>query len=91
MQSLKKVLKETLKKTGVKQKLKANSTHLVWREVVGDKISQNVETKEIRNGVLFLEAKTPVWRNEIQLIKNNIIDKLNKKLKNNIIKDLRIK
>lgn len=91
MQSLKKVLKETLKKTGVKQKLKANSTHLVWREVVGDKISQNVETKEIRNGVLFLEAKTPVWRNEIQLIKNNIINKLNKKLKNNIIKDLRIK
>ena len=91
MQSLKKVLKKTLKKTGVKQKLKANSTHLVWREVVGDKISQNVETKEIRNGVLFLEAKTPVWRNEIQLIKNNIIDKLNKKLKNNIIKDLRIK
>tara|TARA_X000001036_G_scaffold439422_1_gene490532 strand:+ start:2804 stop:3079 length:276 start_codon:yes stop_codon:yes gene_type:complete len=91
LQSLKKVLKETLKKTGVKQKLKANSTHLVWREVVGDKISQNVETKEIRNGVLFLEAKTPVWRNEIQLIKNNIIDKLNKKLKNNIIKDLRIK
>tara|TARA_A100001011_G_scaffold79600_2_gene82416 strand:- start:20 stop:295 length:276 start_codon:yes stop_codon:yes gene_type:complete len=90
LQSLKKVLKKTLKKTGVKEKLKENSTHLIWREVVGEKISQNVETKEIRNGVLFLKAKTPVWRNEIYLIKNNIIGKLNKKLKNNIIKDLRI-
>ena len=91
MQSLKKVLKKTLKKTGVKEKLKENSTHLIWREVVGEKISQNVETKEIRNGVLFLKAKNPVWRNEIHLIKNNIIGKLNKKLKNNIIKDLRIR
>ena len=91
MQSLKKVLQKTLKKTGVKEKLKENSTHLIWREVVGEKISQNVETKEIRNCVLFLKAKTPVWRNEIHLIKNNIIGKLNKKLKNNIIKDLRIR
>ena len=91
MQSLKKVLKKTLKITGVKKRLKENSTHLIWREVVGDKISQNVETKEIKNGVLYLEAKTPVWRTEIHLIKNNIISKLNKKLKNNIIKDLRIR
>ena len=91
MQSLKKVLKKTLKITGVKKRLKENSTHLIWREVVGEKISQNVETKEIKNGVLYLEAKTPVWRTEIHLIKNNIISKLNKKLKNNIIKDLRIR
>ena len=91
MQSLKKVLKDTLDKTGVKKKIEANKTHLIWADVVGEKISKNVETREVKKGVLYLVAKTPVWRNEINLIKKKIIDKLNKKLKKNIIRDLRIK
>ncbi len=91
MQSLKKVLKDTLDKTGVKKNIEANKTHLIWADVVGEKISKNVETREVKKGVLYLVAKTPVWRNEINLIKKKIIDKLNKKLKKNIIRDLRIK
>ena len=91
MQSLKKVLKDTLDKTGVKKNIEANETHLIWADVVGKKISKNVETREIKRGVLYLVAKTPVWRNEINLIKKKIIDKLNEKLKKDIIRDLRIK
>jgi len=69
LQSLKKVLKDTLDKTGVKKNIEANETHLIWADVVGKKISKNVETREIKRGVLYLVAKTPVWRNEINLIK----------------------
>tara|TARA_Y100001936_G_scaffold229575_1_gene251885 strand:- start:510 stop:785 length:276 start_codon:yes stop_codon:yes gene_type:complete len=91
LQSLKKVLKETLDKTGVQKNIEENTTHLIWADVVGQRISKNVETKKIKKGVLYLVAKTPVWRNEINLIKKKIIDKLNKKLKKEIIRDLRIK
>ena len=53
MQSLKKVLKNTLDKTGVKKNIEANKTHLIWADVVGEKISKNVETREIKKGVLY--------------------------------------
>jgi len=91
LQPLKKVLKKTLISTGIKENLIANKTHSIWREVVGERINNNVQTIKIRKGVLFLEAKTPVWRNEITLIKHEIIKKLNKKLDKNIIKDLKVK
>ena len=39
LQSLKKVLKDTLDKTGVKKNIEANKTHLIWADVVGEKIS----------------------------------------------------
>jgi len=91
LQSLKKVLKKTLISTGITENLKANKAHSIWKEVVGERINNNVKTTMIKKGILYLEAKTPVWRSEITLIKYEIITKLNKKLNNNIIKDLKVK
>ena len=56
MQSLKKVLQKTLKKTGVKEKLKENSTHLIWREVVGEKIARLTQVIELNEGVLKVKV-----------------------------------
>ena len=60
-----------------------------WKESVGPSINENTTIKNFKNGILTIKAQTPVWRNELLFQKESIIKKLNSKLDNNKIKDIR--
>ena len=54
-----------------------------------NKIAENSEAQSINSGVIIVRAKTPAWRQELQLQKPQIIKKINKALTRKIIKDIR--
>ena len=51
--------------------------------------SKNTKAKSIEYGVLKVQTVSPTWRQELHLQKNEIINKLNKKIQKKIIKDIR--
>ena len=61
-----------------------------WPEIVGDVISKNVQPQRIFNNILYLEVKTPIWKQEINSgLNHQIISKL-KPLTHNAITDIKV-
>ena len=83
MEHIGKALDGFIKNIKIEKGLDQNKALLIWADVVGDKIAENSEAQSINSGVITVRAKTPAWRQELQLQKtsNNKQDKqsINKK------------
>ena len=89
MQHIGKALGEFIKDSKIEKGLEQNKAIMIWPEVVGKKIADNTEVDSVESGVVLVKVKTPVWRQELQLQKHDIIDQLNKALTKKTIKDIR--
>jgi len=89
MQHIGKAIEKFLRKTGLEKGVVQQNALIVWKEVVGDTVSENATAEKIDHGILMVKVKTSTWRQELQLQKPTIIKKLNKKLGKKVIKDVR--
>ena len=90
MQDLSTALKKALKKSGIDRAVRQNKALFVWENVVGKTVAKNCSAEEVNHGTIVVKASTPVWRNELALKKKEIVEKLNKKLGEELINDIRI-
>ena len=89
MEHIQKAIKSFLKNTGLENGVAQQKAIEVWCEVVGEKVAKNTNAESIEHGTLTVKTKNPVWRQELLFQKKEIIKTLNKKLKKNIIKEIR--
>mgnify|MGYP001197827067 CR=1 FL=1 len=87
--SLKKILKDYLEGTNFKEINETISINKIWEEVVGEPISKNTKIISYKKQTLIIKASNPVWRNELSLQKNNLLENLQKKI-NKKIKTIKI-
>ena len=89
MESLKKAIKEAVEKTGIDAALKQESAVFLWKDIVGEVVAGVTETKGVEKGVLTVKTSSPTWRQELHMQKNEILDKINKKIGSKAIKEIR--
>ena len=89
MQHIKEALRAFVKEEGLEKGIQEQKAVSVWSEVVGENISENSLAKSVSSGVLIVEVSNAVWRQELQLQKNAIVEKINKVLTKKTIKDIR--
>ena len=70
---------------GVKQQQAVN----LWPTAVGKKIADNTPVQDVKHGILIVHAESPVWAQELQFKKKEILSKLNSTLGKTTIKDIR--
>ena len=63
---------------------------LKWSNLVGEFISKNVQPVKIINNILYLEVKTPIWKQEINSGLNLEISSKLKELTHNAITDIKV-
>lgn len=87
-QSLSEILGESLKNLQIEGKI--NETRLLdaWSEVVGPIISAHTTNKYVSRRVLYVQMDTPIIRNELQMMRHNLVEKLNKATGADTIKDI---
>ena len=90
MEQLKSALSTALKRENLDKAMRQNKALFIWEDVVGKPVAKNCTPEEVKHGILIVRALTPVWRNEIAIKKNEIIEKLNSKLGKKTIKDIRV-
>ena len=61
----------------------------LWPIAVGKKIAENTTVQNVEHGTLIVHATSPVWAQELQLQKKEILSKLNETLGKKTIKDIR--
>jgi predicted nucleic acid-binding Zn ribbon protein len=82
------VLAKSLKRLDLAPRLDEYGVWAVWNEVVGPAIARNAQPEKSRNGTLFIKVSSPVWMQQLQFMKEMIVDKLNQKLKAPLVKNI---
>ena len=70
---------------GVNQQQAVN----IWPKIVGKKIAENTTAQDVEHGVLIVRVASPIWAQELQFQKKEVLFKINSALGKNTIKDIR--
>ena len=73
---LKEILDEYLKGEDFIEINKTISIQTAWEKTVGNPIIKNTKIESFKNGTIKIKVSNPIWRNEISLQKQDILDKL---------------
>ena len=89
MEKLNIAIKDFLINTGLENGVNQQKAVIIWPKIVGTKIAENTTAELVDFNVLTIKVKNSTWRNELYLKKDIILEKLNKELGPNTIKELR--
>lgn len=87
-QSLSEILGESLKNLQIDGKINETRVIDAWSEVVGPVISAHTGNKYVSRRVLYVQMDTPIVRNELQLMRQSLVERLNKAAGADTIKDI---
>ena len=65
--------------------------HTLWHKAVGEKIAKNTLPQTIKKNILFVTVSNSVWMQELQFLKEQIRERINKDLPTLTIEDIRFK
>jgi len=77
-QKISEVIDEYLKNSGLTQKLKKAWIINHWEELIGKSISQRTTSIHIKKKTLFVSLNSSVVKNELMMMRQQIIDAINK-------------
>lgn len=86
---LNQLIQQFLESIGIGAKIEENLAVVHWDSVVGKEISEHTDPYKIADGILYVRVNDPVWRNELQFFKNEIINKLNSKIGKSLVRDIK--
>ena len=75
---LKQVIEEYLKGADFKEINNTISIQQAWEKTVGKPINKNTTIESFKNGTINVKVSNPIWRNELSLQKQDILDNLKK-------------
>ncbi|WP_321370021.1 DUF721 domain-containing protein [uncultured Desulfuromusa sp.] len=82
------LLKQILGQPGFGEQLNRHQAWLVWDQLVGEQIAARARPFKLRKGVLEVQVDHPVWMQQLQLMKPQILEKIEAKIPNAGITDI---
>ncbi len=82
------VLKEYLRDMMIDKKLKEVGIINSWEELMGKAVAERTKNIYIKDKTLFIQLKSSVLRNELLMMRQSIIDKLNERAGEKIIEKM---
>ena len=82
------ILETSLKRLDPSGKLQEYGVWPIWNETVGTLIARNAQPEKIRHGTLFVKVTGPTWMQQLQFMKEMMIEKLNERLEKQIVKNI---
>ncbi len=84
------VLQQFLRNEGLETPLLQKRIVEAWDEVVGEKIAGYTANKFIKNQVLFVKITNPALRQDLSMMRSQLVSRLNRSVGTSVISDLRI-
>lgn len=80
VQPIAKVLEQVIRDLGLTKKLSEQRAVVDWPGVVGQKVAGHSRAIRVDGGRLFVEVDSPVWAQELTLMKRTILRELNARI-----------
>lgn len=90
-QRLDEVINSYLKQMDLDGKLKEVKITSSWEEIVGKLIARKTDKIFIKDRKLFVYLNSSIVRNELSMLKDSLMDELNKKAGDSVIDDIILK
>jgi predicted nucleic acid-binding Zn ribbon protein len=87
-QSLSEILGESLRNLQIDGKIQETRVLDAWSEVVGPVIASHTGNKYVSRRVLYVQMDTPIVRNELQMMRQSLVERLNKAAGAETIRDI---
>jgi len=81
-------LAKILKACGMQSRLHEYRIFARWDQSVGPAIARHAQPKLLRGGKLSLIVDSPAWMQQLTLMKPDLVERLNKDLGGNMVKDI---
>ena len=81
---LKAELQKYIESNKLAKKLNQYSVFNHWENIVGPMISKQTVPKTIKNDTLYIQVLNPVWKTELQFMKQDLLKKIIKESKDGI-------
>lgn len=88
--ALSEVLNKTLRQNGLETPMLQNRLIEFWETVVGHNVSRYTSEKYIRNQVLFVKITNPALRADLNMMRTQLVSRLNQSVGSRLIIDIRI-
>ncbi len=75
-----KILAEVIEKLGIAAKLSEQRAVTEWAEIVGAKVAEHTRAVKVDGGRLLVEVDSPVWSQELTLMKRTITREINRRI-----------
>jgi predicted nucleic acid-binding Zn ribbon protein len=82
------VLQNMIREMGLSKPMQKYRALEIWPEVVGEKISRITEAKRFSDGKLIIQVNNAAWRNELHFYKEEIREKVNRRLGTDTVKEI---
>lgn len=82
-------LERALKRLGIFRRVRERMALEVWREVVGAPAARNTRPVLVRRGELLVSVSSSTWAQELSLMRNQLLAKLNARLGDEVIHGIR--
>ncbi|WP_374951786.1 DUF721 domain-containing protein [Mucilaginibacter sp.] len=86
--SLKEAIEQMLNVYKIKRKYDETGIVLLWPDIVGKSVANRTKEIFIRDKKLFLRIESSVIKNELVLMRSQIIEKINKDAKTELVADI---
>ena len=77
LEPLAQLMGNVLRNAGLQKRFEEYRAVEAWEQVVGGAVAEQAQATGIRDGVLFVDVKSSVWMQELQLLRGDIIERLN--------------
>ena len=91
LNKLSQMLGSVLKASGLQGSLGEYRILGQWDKIVGPAIARHARPQIVRGNKLFLSVDSPAWMQQLSLLKPELIEKVNKSLGRDAIKDIALK
>jgi len=82
------ILDRLTNRMGIAARLEKEKAVVLWEEAVGKNIARRARAMSVRNEILFVTVQNSVWLQELALLKEGIIEKINSLVGRQVIKDI---
>ena len=89
--TLKEVLDDLIKSQGWGTKISEQTVPEIWEEVVGELVAKSARVTNVSHKKVFVETASSTWRAELMLRSGDIVDRINKRLGNEVVNELIVK
>jgi len=86
--SLKEAIEQMLQVYKIKKRYEETGVAAHWPELVGKSVANRTKEIYVHNKKLFLRIESSVIKNELVLMRKQIIDKINEKAKETLVEDV---
>jgi predicted nucleic acid-binding Zn ribbon protein len=82
---------ELMTALGIDQTLRKFSVLTAWSDMVGEQIARVTVPERIESGVLYVRVTTAPWRAELSMKRLDILQKINRAVGADVVKDIRFR